>query len=459
MSEHDSQHDDPQLPLEVEQQIDRLCDEFELAWRSGSSPHIEDFLRRLPAAGRAAGLRELLAQEIDLLRSSDSPIDFREYERRFADDDHVVREALALLRENERAEGHSTYATTVTPGNPADTSFEALLSPQVGPEILALIPPEYIVTGYAGQGGMGLVLQAHHKPLDRDVALKLVRGERSHARFLREARLLAKIRSPFVVAVSDYQVLANGAPMLVMEWVDGCDLGKIIKQSGGSLSEERVLHWMQQVSHGMTAAESQGIIHRDLKPSNIIVDRAGCARVADFGLARAFDIADELTMTGGVLGTPYYMAPEQAEDPQNVDTRADIYSFGATFYHILTGRPPFSGKTPFAILFSHKTEPLVPPRFRRPELSQFTSELLERCLAKDPAARFSTFSEIAKLLESATDASPWTAQDDPALRVYWSKYQAAKPRYLSAKHTTVDLDSYAFPRGKNLVIVSGNIVD
>ena len=247
--------------------------------------------------------------------------------------------------------------------------------------------------------------------------------------------------------------------MLVMEWIDGWDLGKVMRQRGGSISEDEARRWMQHVCEGMTAAESHGIIHRDLKPSNIIIDEAGHARVADFGLARTSDLVDEITVAGSVMGTPYYMAPEQAEDPQSVDTRADIYSFGATFYHALTGRPPFDGKTPFAILFNHKTEPLVPPQFRRPDLTKFTSELLERCLAKDPSARFSTFSEIARLLASAPDTSPWIAQDDPALTAYWAKYQTGKGGYLAVRHENKDLDTFVFPRGKRLVITSGDIVD
>src|SRR5262245_50215605 len=114
---------------------------------------------------------------------------------------------------------------------------------------------------------------------------------------------------------------------------------------------------MQQTCKGMLAAAELGIIHRDLKPSNILIDRQGVARVADFGLARGPAGLDDLSQAGTLLGTPYYVAPEQAEDPRGVDTRADVYSFGATFYHVLTGAPPFDGGTAFSILFKHKMEP------------------------------------------------------------------------------------------------------
>src|SRR5262249_41054825 len=148
------------------------------------------------------------------------------------------------------------------------------------------------------------------------------------------------------------------------------------------LPESEVVSWMQQVAEGMTAASERQIIHRDLKPSNILIDTRNRARVTDFGLGRSLADAGQITHTDAVLGTPYYMAPEQAEDPQSVDNRADIYSFGATFYHALTGTPPFEGKTTFSILYKHKTEPLLSPSARNRELSDRVCEVLERCLAK-----------------------------------------------------------------------------
>src|SRR5262249_49102249 len=199
-------------------------------------------------------------------------------------------------------------------------------------------------------------------------------------------------------------------------------LQEIIRGHTGPLPERQVVPWMRQVCLGMIAAAELGIIHRDLKPSNILIDRDGEAKVLDFGLARGPARPDDPALSRlGVMGTPYYMAPEQAEDPRGVDTRADIYSFGATFYHALTGVPPFDGATDFAVLFKHKTEPLAAPRSRNPHLSEHLSELLERCLAKSPGDRFQSFAEVERQLQPAAHTSPWDEAPDEELAPYLAR--------------------------------------
>jgi serine/threonine protein kinase len=318
----------------------------------------------------------------------------------------------------------------------------------------------YELLAEVGRGGMGVVYRARHRSLDRQVAIKVMLSGAASERFLREARLLARIRSPHVVTVHDFELLPSGHPVLVMEWVDGTDLRRLLRSAGGAITEEQALPWMLQACEGMLAAAQQGIIHRDLKPSNLLLDARGRARVADFGLARGPAASADLTLLGGMMGTPYYMAPEQAEDPHGVDTRADIYSFGATFYHALTGRPPFEGETAFSILFKHKTEPLVSPKARKASLSERTSELLERCLAKSPADRFSSFAELLTLLQpSTTVSSPWAASDDAELADYLARYWLLRESYLSRRGAwNADLDVYRFPRGQQLKIVRGDLV-
>jgi O-acetyl-ADP-ribose deacetylase (regulator of RNase III) len=160
------------------------------------------------------------------------------------------------------------------------------------------------------------------------------------------------------------------------------------------------------------------------------------------------------------MGTPHYMAPEQAESPRSVDTRADIYSFGATFYHILTGSTPFDGESVFSVLFKHKTEPLVAPQARNASLSERTCALLERCLAKSTGGRFASFADVLEHLQPASQAaSPWEDEHDAELSRYLAQYQQRRAVYLSGASTLQTPDVYQFPGGRALKITYGDIVD
>ena len=308
-----------------------------------------------------------------------------------------------------------------------------------------------------GAGEMGVVYRARHRGLDRLVALKVTRPGVSVERVRREARLLARVSSPHVVAVHGFEPLADGRHVLVMDWVDGSDLGRVL--AAGPVAEGRALAWMRQVADGMRAAADEGITHRDLKPSNILVDGRDAARVADFGLARGPDVGPDLTAHAGPLGTAYYMAPEQAESPRAADTRADIYGFGATFYHLLTGRPPFDGETAFAVLFRHKTEPLTAPRAHAPALSDRTAAVLERCLAKQPGDRFQSFADLLRHLHpDAAAAAPWDDDDEPDR--HRVRYRDRRAVYLdrTRRRELADApDVYPFPDGRTLTVAAGDI--
>ncbi len=331
------------------------------------------------------------------------------------------------------------------------------------PESWKTADREFIAIRYelfeeVGRGGMGVVYRARHKNLNRPVALKLMQPHAGMKRFHHEARLLARVKSPHVVGVHDLEILPSGCSFISMEWIEGSTLQKQIQ--AGRLDEQKALAWMRQTCEGMIAVSENGIIHRDLKPSNLLIDEKSHARVADFGLARGESALDELTRTEDmILGTPLYMAPEQAEDPLGIDTRADIYSFGATYYHALIGSPPFTGTSAFSILFKHKTETLTSPRAHRPQLSERTCEVLERCLAKSPSERFSSFKEVLENLRTDGGAtSPWIMDDDRELTVYLDRYRARRAFYLGeTPEWNRELDRYEFPRGQTLRIVVGDI--
>ena len=410
--------------------ISAAGDRFEEAWRRGERPEIASIVAAAP--GR---LRAELASHL-----------------------WQIRQQLAEpARRVPRTPGdEETRDIAPSPGNGKPKLIE-LREPypaQTQPPRI----PGFEIVGELGRGGMGIVYKAWHVALQCHVALKTIVPNASIPRLRREAQLIAQIRSPHVVAIHDLRTTDDGSLVLVMEYVEGTDLAREIHAHAGPLPEADVLTWMRHVAEGMRAAAERGIIHRDLKPSNVLIDRTGAALVADFGLGRgpAEPLADPTPSTA-ILGTPSYMAPEQAEDPQGVDTRADIYSFGALFYHALTGVPPFEGRTHFVILYKHKTQPPVAPQARNAALSDRTSQILERCLAKSPTDRFPSFEELLRHLgPSPGTASPWEMTEDPAWLRYLPFYRTRRPEYLNGPRLGV-CDTYEFPGGRRLQIVRGDL--
>lgn len=311
-----------------------------------------------------------------------------------------------------------------------------------------------------GKGGMGEVYRGRQKSLDRDVAIKVVRSASDDARFLREAKLAAKVRSPNAVTVFDFQLLPDGRAMLVMELVRGRSLDQVI-DTEGPLNEAKTLDFMRDAARGMAAVSDVGIVHRDLKPSNLLIDESSSLRVADFGIARlqSSDAENAITGTGIVVGTPHYMAPEQAEDPRSVDVRSDIYSFGATFYHAATGTLPFDAPSPLAVLVRHKLDPLVSPKARRPAIDRRISEIIERCMAKQPIDRFQTFEDVLAAVEQPA-RSPWAAEtDEPIVLRFMEQYGSRRAAILksgSDAESGVLLRLY-LPQGRVLEIVRGDL--
>jgi eukaryotic-like serine/threonine-protein kinase len=432
--------DDPIIDLL--EAIDAIADRFEQAWRSGQGSRIADHVQGVPLDQFGPLLRHLLRVEIELRREAGEEPCLRDYEADWPDHRDLIVEAL-------EGWGGSEMGPAFLPPAPS--------TPVLDPDAPEL--DGYEIIGLSGKGGTGLVHKAWHQKLGRFVAIKTIRAGASVDRFLREARLIAQIHSNHVVAIYNFQVLPDGRQALVMEHVEGIDLARWIKAKDGPLEEAEVLPWMRQVADGMVAAADHGIIHRDLKPSNILIDSKRRAKVVDFGLGRGpAELADDLTRSHDILGTPYYMAIEQAEDPQGVDTRADIYSFGALFYHALTGVPPFEGKTAFSILYNAKTEPLVSPRARNPELSGWLNEFLERCLARSPADRFPSFAEVLRQLHPSVEAaSPWDVAEDPKVGTQLEHYKAHRRAYLMGPPSLGYVGRYKFPRNRVLWIIRGDL--
>ncbi|MCX7716956.1 MAG: protein kinase [Candidatus Sumerlaeaceae bacterium] len=253
-----------------------------------------------------------------------------------------------------------------------------------------------------GSGGMGEVWLAHDPQLDRQVAVKTLRRELSHdpaskARFLREARAVARLNDPNIIQI--HQVgEQDEALYLVMEFVDGEALSTRLSREG-PLPLPVAVDIARQVARGLAHALANGVIHRDVKPGNILLDKSGRAKIADFGLAKLAEADSQMTTSGTTLGTPHYISPEAARG-HAVDFRADIYSLGITFYHMLTGTPPFTAPTPGAVLVKQIQEPLPEPAELRELAGGAVMAVIRRMAAKDPADRFASYQELDAALQT-----------------------------------------------------------
>ncbi|QJW98974.1 serine/threonine protein kinase [Frigoriglobus tundricola] len=272
---------------------------------------------------------------------------------------------------------------------------------------------KYKVLEKLGSGGMGTVFLCEHKLMRRRVAVKVLPLPKSEDRasldrFNREARAVAAVDHPNIVRAYDIDQDDN-LHFLVMEWVDGSNLQDLVKKFG-PLDPLRACHYIYGAAVGLQHAHEKGLIHRDIKPGNILIDRSGVVKILDLGLARlTHDTEDNLTRQNdeNVLGTADYLAPEQAMDSHTVDIRADIYSLGATFYYLLTGSPPFPEGSVAQKLIWHQNRPPRPLKSLRPELPDDLIAIVDRMMAKEPAQRFATPSELMAVL------SPWVATPIP----------------------------------------------
>jgi hypothetical protein len=252
-----------------------------------------------------------------------------------------------------------------------------------------------------GRGGFGIVVRAFDQKLQRMVAIKVLdprpaSSSPARKRFLREARAAARLRHRHVVQI--YAVEERPLPYLVMEYIPGQTLQQKHEQDG-PLDVADVLRIGAQIARGLAAAHEQGLIHRDIKPGNILLESGSepNIKITDFGLARAADDAS-LTRSGGIVGTPLYMAPEQANGG-SLDHRADLFSLGSVLYTMASGRPPFRAPSPLAVLKRVTEDTPRPIRQIIPEVPQWLCDLIAKLHAKDPAHRFQSAAEVVALLE------------------------------------------------------------
>jgi serine/threonine-protein kinase len=272
------------------------------------------------------------------------------------------------------------------------------------------IADKYLIDAVLGVGGMGVVFRARHLQLNGQVALKFLSAQFLSSpvaigRFRREAQAAAKLKSEHVVRVFDVGTHTNGLPYMVMEYLEGCDLGGLLEASG-RLASDLVADLLIQTCSAVEDAHEQGIIHRDLKPSNLFcvprADGTFTIKVVDFGISKVTDastpLEEGITVTGNVVGSPSYMSPEQMKSPNRIDHRSDLWSLGVVLYECLTGSLPFPASTYAEICLKVHQDPPLPASAHGVQLPPALEAIINTCLAKDPQQRYATAGELAAAL-------------------------------------------------------------
>ncbi|HND11307.1 MAG TPA: serine/threonine-protein kinase [Pseudomonadota bacterium] len=299
------------------------------------------------------------------------------------------------------------------------------------PLVGATIGGRYLIESFLSSGGMGVVYRAKHTVLDKPLAIKLLREAQDpmmQQRFLLEAKSACHIGHENIVDITDFGVLHDGRPYLVMEFLQGQSLEAVIAK--GALPPLRTCRIAEQIARGLHAVHSKGIVHRDLKPGNIFIlerGRKDFVKILDFGIAKVMAGTREslsggsanlpnlrATATGTVLGTPEYLSPEQGAG-EAFDARVDQYALGCIMYEMLTGQVPFRGNGPMSTLMKHLTEKPIPPRKRRPELniSETLEKIVLKAMAQQKESRYANMDELANVLQELIDSG--TLPADPVV--------------------------------------------
>jgi serine/threonine-protein kinase len=344
--------------------------------------------------------RKLLVERLENLETIVCSVDLELNQKlhKLLDEQRVLTTGAAVVPAGEPS---AELATAKTERAGHDRTMTAPPSPR--PRSLQEVLPgdvlanRYRIQRLLGTGGMGAVYLAHDEVLGDVVALKMISSARAAdeaamiERFKRECAAARKVSSPHVIRIHDLGEARPGLLYLSMEYVQGRTLAELIA-SRGLVPIGDCVDILGQICQGLAAAHDAGVIHRDLKPSNVLVGERNAIKIIDFGLAKA-TASEGLTATGMLMGTPYYMSPEQVRG-RHVDAGSDIYSLGALAYHLVTGRPPFSGENAIAVGFAHLSELPVPPRQLRADIPPELEAAILSALAKESAGRPRSSAEL-----------------------------------------------------------------
>ncbi len=439
--------------------IDAVCDAFEKAWQNfppGARPILNDYLPVAGAPTRRACALELIGLDRDYRRlRGDAPRaeeylllvpDLREEIVGLFDAEVHTAPVSAIELDDVTVEklspfnvvGAENSTQDSTPGQKLRLAAAAsgLLKPRSDTAHTlagagATDAPMPAIAGYQvlqplGRGGMGVVYLARQTGLNRLVALKLIlagdqAGAEAHTRFRIEAEAVARLNHPGIVQVYDSGLWHSdpGAslPYLAMEYCAGGSLST--KLAGNPLAAAQAAATTEELAQAMYVAHQAGVVHRDLKPANILLDDKGRHKVADFGLAKNIDADVAQTRTGALLGTPAYMAPEQAAGLKDIGPATDIYALGAILYECLTGQPPFKAATVAGALEQVLHKEPVPPRALQPGVPRDLQTICLKCLQKDPLKRYATALELADDLRAEREGQPIRARPTGVFERGW----------------------------------------
>ena len=390
---------DASLSPSVINRMDEVCDRFEAAWQAGLRPRIEDYLEETAGPEPSALWHDLLVLELVYRRRQGERPTPEEYRARFPAQVNLVSKAL----------GEIDLSVPQDPQSPTGSYHPGRESPDPeGP--LAQLPeksirkagwPEiadYEILAELGHGGMGVVYQARQHQLNRLVALKMIRAglqarREDLDRFRGEAETVAWLHHANIVQIYDIGEAA-GLPFVALELLEGGSLAD--RLAGTPQPGRQAAELMVTLARAIHAAHQAGIVHRDLKPSNVLFDRDGIPKIVDFGLAKRLEVKEGPTQPGQVMGTPSYMAPEQARGQiREVGPAADVYALGAILYEMLTGRPPFKGTTAEETVWQVIHEEPVPLSRLLSRVPRDLETICLKCLAKEPPKRYASAEALA----------------------------------------------------------------
>jgi WD40 repeat protein len=369
-------------------------------WQVGERVPAEAYLRRYPLEGETEAVVELVYGEYLLREELGEAPTLEEYRWRFPAFADRLRQQIDL---------HRALGGQAAPPPSAHTTTPMSVPPDL-PEAPAV--PGYEILGELGRGGMGVVYKARHRALNRLVALKMIlagghAGPEQLARFRGEAEAVARLKHPNVVQVYDVGE-AGGLPYFSLELVEGGSLDQ--KLAGTPLPPDDAACLVEKLARAMATAHAEGLVHRDLKPANVLLGSDGTPKITDFGLAKKLDVPG-VTASGAVMGTPSYMAPEQAGGKsREIGPACDVYALGAILYECLTGRPPFRAATKLDTLLQVLAEEPVPPRQLNARLPVDLETICLKCLQKEAARRYASAGELADDLRRYQEGRPILAR-------------------------------------------------